>query len=233
MFAELQKKRRALDRLLPTVRATSDGIMRDLYLTRASEVSGVAREVLERELTGRSAPAAATSVKAVAPRISPTAAVRRGERRAQHGERGASAERELVRAMLSNRSRVEQIAEKLGEESFRDPQYRAIYHALIAAGPESSIEEVSASLDEEGIGLLEDIIAEGSFQMDAERTINDSLATLLARDLDQRAAELDRIIPLADGAQKDKLIAEKEAIRQELNATGKKYYKKFRRTGVR
>jgi DNA primase len=235
MFSELQKKRRALDRLLPTVRATSDGIMRDLYLSRASEVSGVAREVLEREVNGRSAPAAAPAApsKPIAPRISPAAAVRRGERRARHGERGASAERELVRAMLANRSRVEQIAEKLGEESFRDPQYRAIYHALIVSGPDSSIEEVSAGLDEEGIGLLEDIIDEGSYQIDAERTINDSLATLIARDLDQRAAELDRIIPLADGAQKDKLIAEKEAIRQELNATGKKYYKKFRRTGAR
>jgi DNA primase len=233
MFSELQRKRRALDRLLPTVRATSDGIMRDLYLTRASEVSGVAREVLERELTGRGAPPPAPLTSPPSPRVSPTAAVRRGERRAQHGERGASAERELVRAMLANRSRVEQIAEKLGEESFRDPEYRAIYHALIAAGPDSSMEEVSTALDEEGIGLLEDIIAEGSYQMDAERTISDSLATLLARDLDQRAAELDRIIPLAEGAQKDKLIAEKTAITQELSATGKKYYKKFRRTGAR
>ena len=66
MFSELQKKRRALDRLLPTVRVTADGIMRDLYLSRASEVSGVAREVLERELTGRSAPPAAASPKPVA-----------------------------------------------------------------------------------------------------------------------------------------------------------------------
>src|SRR5205823_13151825 len=56
MFSELQKKRRALDRLLPTVRAASDAIMRDLYLSRASEVSGVAREVLERELKGRPTP---------------------------------------------------------------------------------------------------------------------------------------------------------------------------------
>ena len=135
--------------------------------------------------------------------------------------------------MLSVRSRVEQIAEKLGEESFRDPQYRAIYHALVASGPDSTIEEVSASLDEEGIGLLEDIIAEGAIQMDPERTISDSLSTLLARELDQRAEELDRIIPLAEGAQKDELIAEKEEIRKELNATGRKYYKKFRRTGAR
>jgi len=81
MFAELHKKRRALDRLLPTVRVTSDGIMRDLYLSRASEVSGVAREVLERELTGRSAPASAATVKPSAPRISPTA--RRAARRAE------------------------------------------------------------------------------------------------------------------------------------------------------
>jgi DNA primase len=233
MFSELHKKRRALDRLLPTVRATSDEIMRDLYLSRAGEVSGVAREVLERELTGRSAPPPTAAPRQTGPRISPTARVRRGERRAQHGERGASAERELVRAMLSGRSRVEQIAEKLGEETFRDEVYRAIYHALIAAGPESTIEELSANLDEEAIGVLEDIIAEGAIQMDPERTINDSLATLLARDLDQRAAELDRIIPLAEGAEKDKLIAEKDTIREELSATGKNYFKKFRRTGAR
>lgn len=233
MFAELHKKRRALDRLLPTVRATSDEIMRDLYLSRAAEVSGVAREVLERELSGRGAPAPAPAVSAPAPRISPAARVRRGERRAQHGQRGASAERDLIRAMITIRSRVEQIAEKLGEDNFHDPVYRAIYNALIAAGPDATVEELSTNLDEEAIGVLEDILAEGAFQMDPERTINDSLSTLRARDLDQRAAELDRIIPLVDGAQKDKLIAEKVEIGKELSATGKNYFKTFRRTGAR
>ena len=233
MFAELHKKRRALDRLLPTVRATSDEIMRDLYLSRAAEVSGVAREVLERELAGKGALAPASVASAPAPRISPAARVRRGERRAQHGQRGASAERDLIRAMITIRSRVEQIAEKLGEDSFHDPVYRAIYNALIAVGPDATVEELSASLDEEAIGVLEDILAEGAFQMDPERTINDSLSTLRARDLDQRAAELDRIIPLVDGAQKDKLIAEKVEIGKELNATGKNYFKTFRRTGAR
>ncbi|MFL5488475.1 MAG: DNA primase [Gemmatimonadaceae bacterium] len=231
MFSELQKKRRALDRLLPTVRATSDEIMRDLYISRASEVSGVAREVLERELRGKPVPP--TVPPAPIPRISPAAAVRRGERRAQHAERGASAERELVRAMLFNRARVEQIVEKLGKESFRDTHYRAIYRAVMAAGPDSTIEDITANLDEETIATVEEILAEGSYQIDPERTINDSLATLRARELDRRAAELDRLIPLADGAQKDKLIAEKDAIRKELKATGRNYYKKFRRTGAR
>jgi DNA primase len=233
MFGELHKKRRALDRLLPSVRATSDEIMRDLYIARASEVSGVAREVLDRELNGKSGPASASGPRAPAPRLSPAARVRRGERRAQHSERGESAERELIRAMLSARSRVEQIAEKLGDESFRDTQYLEIYRALIASRPEATIEDVTASLDEDAVATVEAILAEGSYQIDAERTISDSLATLRARDLDQRAAELDRIIPLAEGAQKDKLIAEKDEIRKELNATGRKYYKKFRRSGAR
>ncbi|MFL5564719.1 MAG: DNA primase [Gemmatimonadaceae bacterium] len=232
MFSELQKKRRALDRLLPTVRATSDAIMRDLYIARASEVSGVAREVLERELRGKPVPPIAPPSPPM-PRISPAAAVRRGERRAHYSERGASAERELVRAMLSDRARIEQIVEKLGKESFRDAHYRAIYRALMSAGPDSTIEDITANLDEEAIATVEEILAEGSYQIDPERTISDSLATLRARELDRRAAELDRLIPLADGAQKDKLIAEKDAIRKELKATGRNYYKKFRRTGTR
>ena len=148
-------------------------------------------------------------------------------------ERGASAERELIRAMLFTRSRVEQIAEKLGEESFREAQYRAIYRALIAAGPEATVEDITANLDEDSIATVEEILAEGSYQIDPERTISDSLATLRARDLDRRAAELDRIIPLVEGAQKDQLIAEKDEIRKELKATGRNYYKKFRRSGAR
>jgi hypothetical protein len=104
---------------------------------------------------------------------------------------------------------------------------------LIVSGPDATIDELSAILDAESIGVIEDILAEGQTQMDQERTINDSLATLRARELDERAAELDRIIPLADGPQKDKLIAEKETIREELRGTGKNYFKKYRRSGAR
>ena len=233
MFGELHKKRRALDRLLPTVRAAADEIMRDLYLSRASEVSGVAREVLERELRGKATPTVSVSSPPPSPRISPAIRARRGEMRVQRSERGDSAEREIIRAILLNRSRLEQIAEKLGAQSLRDPQYRAIYRALIAAAPDATIEEVTLNLDEDTIATVEDLLAEGAIQIDPERTISDSFATLRARDLDQRAAELDRIIPLADAAEKDKLIAEKDEIRKELKATGKYYLKKFRRTGAR
>ncbi|MBX6331406.1 MAG: DNA primase, partial [Gemmatimonadaceae bacterium] len=49
-FADLRRKRRALDRLLPTIRATADPITRDIYLGRVSDAAGVSREVLLQEL---------------------------------------------------------------------------------------------------------------------------------------------------------------------------------------
>ncbi|HLA14315.1 MAG TPA: hypothetical protein VJZ25_04760, partial [Gemmatimonadaceae bacterium] len=227
-FGELHKKRRALDRLLPTIRATSDALMRDLYVSRASEVTGVAREVLERELAGKPSSAFGGAPSLSGPSIASPARVRRGDRRVRYTERGASAERELVRAMLTVRSRVESIAERLGDESFRDPHYRAIYRAMIQAGPDATIEELASHLDEHTIATVEQLLAEDAVQVDPERTISDSLATLRARDLDQRLSDIDRLVPLADTRQKDMLIAEKQEIMKELQGAGRKHYKAFR-----
>ena len=227
-FGELHKKRRALDRLLPTIRATSDALMRDLYIARASEVTGVAREVLERELEGKTSPSAEGYAHLSGPSIAPPPRVRRGDRRVRYTERGASAEMELVRAMLTVRTRVESIAEKLGRETFRDPHYRAIYQAMIEAGPDATIEELAARLDPETIATVEQLLGENATQIDPERTISDSLATLRARDLDQRLADIDRLVPLADTREKDALIAEKQSIMKELQGAGRKHYKAFR-----
>ena len=44
-FASLPGRRRALDRLLPTIRAARDGITRELYLSRAAEAAGSGKSV--------------------------------------------------------------------------------------------------------------------------------------------------------------------------------------------
>ncbi len=232
-FGELHKKRRALDRLLPTIRATSDELMRDLYVSRASEVTGVAREVLDRELGGKALPPPTGSSQISAPRIAPASRIRRGNLRPRYTERGASAEKELIRALLTVRTRVESIAERLDEDKFRDPHYRSIYRALIAAGSDASIEEVSSHLDEDSIATMEQLMAEDAFQMDPDRTISDSLAALAARDLDERLAAIDRLVPLADVKEKDTLIAEKREIMRQLQASGQKHFKAFRQGGGR
>jgi DNA primase len=49
-FADLHRKRRAVDRLLPTIRAASDPITRDLYVSRLAEAAGVSRDLVLTEV---------------------------------------------------------------------------------------------------------------------------------------------------------------------------------------
>lgn len=49
-FAELHRTRRAVDLVLPTLRAAADPLTRDLYLARLAEVSRIDRDVLAREV---------------------------------------------------------------------------------------------------------------------------------------------------------------------------------------
>jgi DNA primase len=242
-FAELQKKRRALDRLLPTLRATKDEIMRELYIGRASEVTGVSREVLERELKakpprGQSGERSITAPPQMAPRI------RRGERRARHEEAGSSSERELVRAMLIKPALLESVAEKVDVESFRDPEYRAIYEALIQFGPDSTLEDLASVLEPDTIALMEDLASENMAKVEPGRnsedsagktnqdtiakTVQDSIAGLRAREIAERLAEIDRVFPLASAQEKDEMLAEKQELMKEMRGTGRQDYKAFR-----
>jgi len=71
-FADLHRKRRAIDKLLPTLRATADPLTRDIYLARASEAAGVEKELLLREVNeseprGRGSPARGTRAPGAAP----------------------------------------------------------------------------------------------------------------------------------------------------------------------
>ena len=105
------------------------------------------------------------------------------------------------------------------------------------AGVKTESIPVTAHLDEDAIDTVQEILAEGTVQIDQERTVNDSFATLRARDLDLRAAELDRIIPLASGAKKDELIAPAREVqgllrphfRVEYDQTGGHIGRRYRR----
>ncbi len=228
-FGELQKKRRALDRLLPTIRATADEIMRDLYIARAAESTGVDREILVRELgtseASRVGPPVTQPPRVLAPAIRGRAPDRREMRR----DSGMAVERELARAMLFVRSRVESIAERVGPDSFRHPHFRAIFAALLELGAEASIDELAASLDVDALATAEELLREGGAIMNAPRTIDDCLARLHVRDLEERASEIARLLPLAAEAEKLALQEERDTLVVEMRASGKMSYKAFRR----
>ncbi len=232
-FGELQKKRRALDRLLPTIRATSDPIMRDLYVSRAGEITGVDRRILLGEMDSVRQPHPVTTRSQPAPRINLDIRARRGDRRARSQVPGASAERELLRAMLLQRSRVETIAERIGPDSFRDPRYRAIFAALLTAGEGASMDELAAMLDPESIEVAESLLEDAGALMEPQRTIDDSLAQLEVRRMEDRVAEIDGLLPLASEAEKNVLDEERQKIVLQMRASGKMSFKAFRRRRTR
>jgi DNA primase len=228
----LQKKRRALDRLLPTIRATAEPVMRDLYLSRAAEAVSVDKAVLLRELanTRRERPAIAP-IEPGPVRVVEDRRVR--TRRVRYTARGASAERELVRSMLHRRPAVESVAERLGPESFRDPDFREIYEVLLRLGEEADVMQVAEALSDDAAGtmrgLLEDPLA-GEMQ---ETPIDDCIAVLRAREIEERLAEIDRESPLASDAQKDEMFKERSVLMKELTELGGKSFKAFRQSRKR
>jgi DNA primase len=230
-LSSLQKKRRALDRLLPTIRATAEPVMRDLYLSRAAEALAVDKAVLLREVanTRRERP------RTVEPEAAPVRKVedrRQRTRRVRYTARGASSERELVRSMLHRRAMVESVAERLGPESFRDPDYREIYEVLLSMGEEADVLEVSSALSDEAAETMRELYEQPIIDLKGgmtEVSIDEIVGILRAREIEERLSEIDRELPLASDAQKDVLLKEKGSLLNEFKHLGGKSYKRYRR----
>lgn len=235
-FADLRRKREALDKLLPTIRATADRLTRDLYLATASEAAGIAREALERELAlapagGRGpAPDSAGDDEG---QPGDARQVRQAQRRMDHRGEAVSAEREIVRAMLHIPDRIEEIGERIGADSFLHPVYRAIFTELVSLGASATPEDVAAALDEGGIAELTRLLDEaGGLEM-ADAVIDGSIIALRRRVLSMELEQLDRDLPLATGEEQDELLRTKRLRMNEMQSLKSNRYKAFsRRSGT-
>jgi DNA primase len=227
-FGDLRRKRVALDRLLPTIRATSDEITRGLYMARASEIVGVSEEILQRELRQpRRDRQIATPEHQSNERPAPQ--VRSAERRSNLSSEGGSAERELVRLLIHRRQHVEVVAEACGTESFRDARLAEIFNALVAS-PEESLETVAADLSDDAVSLLNDLSMNGGGLDDPSRILRDCIAVLKRRDLGEEIEAIDRELPLADDAEKDELVRRKQQLAAEIKALGGRRWPSFGRS---
>jgi DNA primase len=243
-FADLHRRRLAIDRLLPTIRNTADPLTRDMYIARASEASGVDRVVLAREAdatprgsrprTGGQPAVAAPEAEQEQIRMSDR---RVGDRREMRDPRLAprtatsvrlqSAERALVRAMIIAPSRIESVGERLGADSFRAPAYREIFEALVRLGESATPESLANEMSEDAVVVLQTLLEADPAEMQALDTIVvDSLAALRRRDLEDRNAEIDRELSVArSDDEKNALTREKWANANELSALPSKGWK--------
>jgi DNA primase len=227
-FADLRRKREALDKLLPTIRLTSDNVLRDLYIARTCEVAGVSREMLTTELrtVPRSHPA--EPKEDAAPLEEPVPDRRSG--RPDRREQGVRAERELVRVLLHQRRYIEAVAERIGADAFTDPTYRAIFTELVTRESDVSVVDIASALDEQSTQVLQELMNESGGLDRAEETVEAGINALLSRDIAKRLTELDRLLPLADADQKDDLIREKRRLAIEMQALGRPRWKSFKST---
>ena len=225
-FADLHKRRRAIDRLLPTIRATADLVTRDMYIARASEASGVDRNVLSREAGGANARGGPARMATTAtPPEAHQEQMRAGDRRV--GERrdareaparrsrggGPSVERYLLRVILAHPAYLEMAAEAdVGPATFEDVRYRELFETLTRIGADASPEVVVGELSADAALVYDEMLGEPpeSF-VDLETTYRDTVARLRIRELDKQNDELQRLIPMASEAEKNVLLAEKEA----------------------
>ena len=241
-FADLRKKRQALDRLLPTLRATSDPLTRDMYLGHAAQAAGVTRDLLEREL---SAPARARSGRAAVRSPVPSedadaeytrrpvpraeaAPIRQRDSRRVAGQRAASAERELIRVLLHRPGYFEQVVERAGNESFRDPEMLHIFGAMVAHGADAGPDVLAEQLDGDAVVVMQELLEETGGLDHADETVNGALSAMHERNLTERMSEIDREMPIASDSQKDDLTREKVGLHKELGLLGGQYWKKFR-----
>lgn len=140
----VEHRRDALDRLLPTVRAASDPITRDLYIGTVADRLRLSREVLEREVN--SAPPE--------PLRPPPAPARGGQAppaprpvRGRAAAPGTRMEATILSAILADGTWLERARELVAEDQFEVPAFRAIYHALLELPGRAPMTDVAERLD--------------------------------------------------------------------------------------
>ncbi|HEX3232826.1 MAG TPA: DNA primase [Gemmatimonadales bacterium] len=216
-FEGVDHQRDALDRLLPTIRATADPISRDLYLKMVSERTGVSREVLLQQVAAR-------------PAVNPPAAgTRPGDRVERTGRsparrRVSSAERDLLRVLIKDREWLTRAAAEVPPEWFETPELREVYESL-QRSPENVgsglfLEQLSPPARQAWAWL--DSIEPKYGAPDPDRTYVDACRTLEARPLVRKLNALTRKLrEQAAGlaaSDFDALIQERSRLTQELTS---------------
>jgi DNA primase len=230
-FATLRQKRKALDHLLPTIRAAADPLTQDLYIQRAAEAAGVGRDLLANEVAGEiatrfplsDAPAGEADF---GPPSGPTPPP---ERQRPFTAAAHLIEKTVVRALLHHRHQVDWVCERIGPDDFRDRRYRHIFGALGRLGRDATIEGLARELDPVSQEELERLLAERGGLEDLAGVLRDSVAQLQARPIKVRLREIDREYALTQRSEeKDSLTREKQDLQAELQALGVAPWKSFR-----
>jgi DNA primase len=175
-FSSIERVRGAVDRLLPTLRAARDPALRDIYVSRVAERTGVRRETLEREMEKAEVlPGTRPRARSAAPTTE------------SPGPGVMGAERKLLLLLVQFRDYVDRAAERLGPGDFLDPSLRIVFQALVT-DPELS--HPPPGMDPVAARRLEELLADPERISEASRVFEESLGQMKEVPLARRAEEL-------------------------------------------
>ncbi|HEX6639507.1 MAG TPA: toprim domain-containing protein [Thermoanaerobaculia bacterium] len=227
-FEGIDGTRRALDGLLPTIRATMDPQLRDLYVDRVVRKTGVRRETLERELRERERAVVRDDRRAPGPvqtAAGPGAPrqpdpVEDGGSRGQPPAPSSTSERLLLLVLLRDPSRIDTVRQELAPEALRDPVYREIYRLALEQGIDES---TIGRLSEPARRRLEHMRLDPVDLSPADRTLADSARKIVFADWHERNEELKERLAFARPEDEAGLMSEKGALKRQALALGIDY----------
>jgi DNA primase len=142
-FEGVEHRRDALDRLLPTIRAATDPITRELYLSLTAQRSGVSKEVLERELVeGGKAGTRESMGDTDRERSRPSGSTvpqARGRR---------NPETQLLTAMMAAPELISRARQDLAPSLLEKPRLREVFEALLQS--DTAAGQLPETLSESG-----------------------------------------------------------------------------------
>ncbi len=207
-FGSIDRTRRAIDKLLPTLRAVADPALRDIYLAEVAERTGVRRETLEVEMTRRFSTASGGA------RVVP----RREMQRAQGSIPWMGAERTVLLLMTRSHEFVERAAELLVPDDFADPTFRAIFEALLE---DPGLRGPSPSMDRVVTKRLEELLAHPEEFAHAGRILEECVGRLKMEALNRQGEELERRLKsVGDEGERRRLIERKLRLAEQRRGMG-------------
>ncbi len=211
-FSTIERTRSAVDRLLPTIRAAADPALRDIYVDRVADRTGVRRETLEAEIDrarrrqGREAPEPVPRSPALAhPRVP-----------------RLGAERQLLLMMVRGVEWVERASELVSAEDFDDGHHRAIFQALL---DDPEMRSPPSSMDPVVRQRFEEILSDPEEVAHGIDVFTKSVNRMRVATLDRRVQELQRRIEAAT-TDEEKLVltSEKARLARELRELDPNYW---------
>jgi DNA primase len=171
-FADTHKSREALDRLLPTLRAASDSVTRELYVSRVAERLGIPRDAIAREAAAP--PPRHPAGQQARPAPPPDRGAPARETRSVRVPRtpGAEIERKLLRLLLHHPQWLQRARSEVAIDRFGVPAFRRIFEALVALPDGGPVEAAADGLDDRARDAWARLLAEDQshegFNLDQE-----------------------------------------------------------------